>query len=124
MDATVGEIDVLDPQAKSFERAHARAVQQRGEEPGGARHLRKQGMHLVAAQHDRKGARALGPCKLLQLAKLAPNCLVIEKDQSVERLVLGAGADPAPDGQMIEEGLYLAGADLSRALSECPVASS
>jgi hypothetical protein len=65
------ELDVLDAQAKRFEQPHARAIQQRGHQAGGARHFSQQRAHLGRRQqHHRQASRGLGRHHIVEPGQL------------------------------------------------------
>ena len=64
---------------------------------------------LLAGEHDRQPPGAAGAFHLLEIRQLELEDLTVEKEQGVERLVLGGGGDIAFHGQVGQKGTNLVG---------------
>jgi len=106
------EVDVLDTQPQPFHQPHARAVQQRSDEPGRAAGLVEQRANLAGRQHDRQAPVVLGADDLVEPRQLQSQRLLVEEEERRLGLVLRGRRDPPIGGQVREEGL-----DLGRPMS-------
>ena len=103
VNATVLEVDVLDPKGQRLGDPHAGAVEQGRHLKLPAVELGEQALHL-GPRHDHRCDRlALGAREVLQLAQRHEQHALVEEDQSVQRLILGAGADVAGHDQLVQE---------------------
>ena len=65
-----GKLHILDAQAQRLQQAHARAIQQPGNQPRGALHVHEQLTHLCRRQHHRQPLGGLGLHHLIQPRQL------------------------------------------------------
>ena len=81
------EVDVLDPQAATFQQAQAGAIEQGGHEPGRAVQLGDDRAHLVARQDDGEVFRAPGSDHVLQPGPVLVQDVTVELIQSALRVL-------------------------------------
>ena len=87
------EIDILHPQTQPLHDAHAGAVQQLGDQLLFATQGREQAHHLVLREHDGQPNTALGPADLIHPRQIEAQHLLIEEQQSRQRLLMRGHRD-------------------------------
>jgi hypothetical protein len=61
-------------------------------------------MHLGSGKNGREAARARGRLKSLEVTEGCIEDLLVQKDQRVQRLIVGGGRHVAIHGELIQEG--------------------
>src|SRR6059058_4423025 len=82
------EIDVLDPQAAAFEESEPRAVEEQRHQAGRAIQLLEDRPDLLAGEDRGQVLLAFGTDEAVEPRKLDAEDLTVQKEQSVQRLVL------------------------------------
>jgi hypothetical protein len=108
------ELDILHAQAQALEQTHARAVEQRGDQPHGAAQLVQQGAHLADREHHRQALPGACGDDFVEPGQLLTQHLAIEEQQRRLRLVLRGGGHVALGREVREEGADLGQLHTSR----------
>jgi hypothetical protein len=114
-DLPAGQENVLDAEPATFEQAQAAAVQQAGHEAEEAISPRDEGEDggdLLGGEDHREAFGSAG-ADGVEATEIDVEDLLVEEQQRVEGLVLGAGGDIAGDGEVSEELLDLGGAQVT-----------
>ena len=122
-DFAIIKINVFDPKRETFHDAHAGAVEQLGHEAIGALELREKALNLLDGEHDRDVLRSFGPGKGANIAQRHLEDFIINENQGIQGLVLGAGGHGRL-GQVNEELVNVLGVQFAwRALVEAVIAT-
>src|SRR5262249_20331837 len=97
------EVDVLDPEAATFEHAEAGPVHQPGHEPRRAAETLDYRADLIAGEDDRQARRPLGRDDLIKPRQLDAQHLSIQEQERAQCLVLRRRRHAALDGEGAEE---------------------
>jgi hypothetical protein len=103
-DLTEVEIEILDAQTEDFHEPEPAAVEQLGHPEVLPGEMREQGEDLLLGQDGWQAGGAFGAHELKRGIQIPGEDVAEEKDQRVQRLVLGCGGDFFPDGEVGEEG--------------------
>ncbi len=102
-DLVILEIHILNPRPNALHQPHAGAVEQGGHQMRNAIELFQQAGDLAAAQHHREPSRPRGPREVSERVQGLTEYLLVQKDQGIQRLILGAGRDLAANGKVLEK---------------------
>jgi hypothetical protein len=108
------KVDISDPEPQRFQEPQPRSVQQSRNEDRRRLQLSEHPLRLVSREHDRKPARPFRTNHMLQVGERLLQDVTVQKDQRVQRLVLGGCRDLLPCRQVSEKVLDLLGAHLFR----------
>jgi hypothetical protein len=110
------EVDILYPESQCLQQAETRTVQEPRHKPRRTAHLGENTGHFRACEHNGQTRRALRPHHLSDWWKVHAEHVTVEEEQGRQRLVLSGCRDPAPHGEVRQEGLDLFGSKLARML--------
>ncbi len=114
------EIDILDAQAKAFHQAHARAIEQAGQQAHFALEQRQDSGHFVPRQDRRNPAPAGRTPDVVHPRQLHGQHLAVQKEKGAECLVVCGRRDLALGGEHREEGLNFRHAHVARMAQTMP----
>jgi len=107
------EVEVFDAQAQALGEAHAGAVEELEEEAVVAWNGFEDATHLVLGEDERMAAAALDADERTEGAEVATQDLAVEEEQGREGLGLGGCGDVAMRGEVGEEAVDVALAELA-----------
>ncbi len=102
------EIDILDAQEQSLKQAHARAVEQTGDQPARAFELREQRANLILGEHYRNVLGPLCAHQTIQPGQSDLQDLAVKKQQCGQGLVLRRSGHARVGRKVRQESLNLA----------------
>lgn len=102
-DSTV-EIEVFDPQTKTFHQPHAAAVKQFRDQFPRLGQVRENPLDLIPRQDSRRTSRTRAGGNQLELKFLYAKHLPRQEHQGVESLLLSAGGNPALERKVFQIG--------------------
>jgi hypothetical protein len=108
------EVDVLDPEGQALHLPQAAAVHGLRDEPVQRLQVIEDGGDLAARQHRGEVMGTLGPLEADQRGDVEPEDAPVQEDKGAEGLVLGGGRRVPLDGEVVEEGGDVGGAELAR----------
>ena len=104
-DFAAREFDVLHAKAHTFHDAHARAVEQRADQPVRPLETNQNVRHLLSSEHDRQVRRRLCRLNAFQPGKLDRQDFPVQEQQRAARLVLRGRSDMARDREIGQKSL-------------------
>jgi hypothetical protein len=123
-DLPVGKIDVLDPQAQTFDDPQPGTIQETRQQPARAHHAREKSGSLLLREYRGKPRRPGCALNAVEPAELLAQNLLVEKKQCGQRLVLGRGGHMTLDSEVAEKrrhfglahrrGMLLTGEEMKR----------
>ena len=113
-DGVAREVDVLDAQLHGLEQTQAGAVEQTGDEAGGALHDGEQGGDLAAVEHDGEVFAGTGAHELVEPWQVDVQDFAVEEQDRGEGLVLRGRGAAFGDGEVGQERGDVLGAELAR----------
>jgi hypothetical protein len=113
-DLPAPEIDVLHAQPKTFEHAHARAVEQPENKAGRALRFRQDTPSLISREHNGQLRRTLRRGYIVEPRQLHPKHFLVDEQNGTSRLILSRCGDVALDCEMREKRLDIAGPAVPR----------
>jgi hypothetical protein len=102
-----GKIDILDPELTAFRDPEPAAVEHAYHEPGGTFQEAQDLGHFFPGHDNRDAQWSFSPHGINGLIELNIENIAIQKNNGIEGLVLGGGADLSVHGQMREKSFDL-----------------
>jgi hypothetical protein len=114
LDLAAAKIDVLDPQTRALEDAHACAVQQFAEQPMRAGQAAEKASHLRVREYDRQARRRLGANDTRKPRQINGEYFAVQEEERTLRLILRRCSDLAVGRELREELLDIASTEICR----------
>ena len=102
---TLAEINVLNPQAETFEKPQARAVEDPADQPVGIGEKIPQALDFIPCENDGNANRTFGTFERADRLEVNAKHVAVHEDKCIEGLILCGSADLSIRGEVGEEGV-------------------